>query len=139
MKTQQSKQGEEGVIEERGFGPHLTIDGYGCDQEKLTDLDLVFTILDELPEMINMNKIMPPYVVRYKGVDPLDWGISGIVMIAESHICIHTFPEKNYVSIDIFSCQPFDVDFAYNYFKKAFNFDKIEKHLVMRGKYFPKT
>ena len=77
-----------------GFGPHLMLDGYGCDKKKLQDLNLVYRILDDLPERIGMTKIMPPYVFKYSGVKPEDWGLSGFVLIAESHVSIHTFPEK---------------------------------------------
>ena len=48
------------------------------------------------------SKIMPPYVFRYHGEVPEDWGVSGVVLIAESHISIHTFPDKGYLSLDIF-------------------------------------
>ena len=90
-------------MQQEVFGPHLTIDGKKCDKEKLSDLTIVFKALDELPAIIGMTKIMPPYSILYKGVVPEDWGVSGFVMIAESHISIHTFPEKNYVFIDVFS------------------------------------
>ncbi|MGH2368638.1 MAG: S-adenosylmethionine decarboxylase, partial [Chloroflexota bacterium] len=53
-------------------------------------------------------KIIPPYVFRYHGVVPEDWGITGMVIIAESHISIHTFPEHKRFHMDVFSCKPFD-------------------------------
>jgi S-adenosylmethionine decarboxylase len=122
-----------------GFGPHLMLDGYGCDRARLEDLDLVYRILDELPGRIRMTKIMPPYVFKYSGVRPEDWGLSGFVLIAESHISIHTFPEKNFVSVDIFSCKDFDAEFAADYFKTAFGMVKIETNVLDRGTEFPKT
>jgi len=121
-----------------GFGPHLMLDGYGCDKAKLQDLNLVYRILDELPTRIGMTKIMPPYVFKYSGVRPEDWGLSGFVLIAESHISIHTFPEKNFVSVDIFSCKAFDADFAAAYFKQAFAMEKVECTVLDRGTEFPK-
>ena len=48
-----------------GFGPHLMLDGYGCDKDKLTDLNLIYRSLEELPARIGMTKIMPPYVFKY--------------------------------------------------------------------------
>lgn len=122
-----------------GFGPHLMLDGYGCAKAKLEDLNLVYRILDELPNRIRMTKIMPPYVFRYSGVKPEDWGLSGFVLIAESHISIHTFPEKQFVSVDIFSCKAFDAEFASEYFKTAFGMTKVESNVVDRGTEFPKA
>lgn len=121
-----------------GFGPHLMLDGYGCDKAKLEDLNLIYRILEELPTRIGMTRIMPPYVFKYSGVKPEDWGISGFVLIAESHISIHTFPEKTFVSVDIFSCKPFDPEFASDYLKGAFEMSKVECTVLDRGTEFPK-
>jgi len=121
-----------------GFGPHLMLDGYGCEKAKLEDLNLVYRILDELPARIGMTRIMPPYVFKYSGLKPEDWGISGFVLIAESHISIHTFPEKNFVSVDIFSCKHFDVELAATYLKSAFGMAKVETTVLDRGTEFPK-
>lgn len=121
-----------------GFGPHLMLDGYGCAKAKLEDLNLIYRILDELPARIGMTKIMPPYVFKYSGVKPEDWGLSGFVLIAESHISIHTFPEKSFVSVDIFSCKSFDAGFASDYLKTAFGIVKVETNVLDRGTEFPK-
>jgi len=121
-----------------GFGPHLTLDGYGCNRKNLEDLELIYSILDEFPSKIGMTKIMPPYVFRYTGVKLEDWGVSGFVLIAESHISIHTFPCKNYLSLDIFSCKTFDVEKAINYIKETFEIKKYQMNLFDRGTEFPK-
>jgi S-adenosylmethionine decarboxylase len=121
-----------------GFGPHLMLDGYGCDKKKLQDLNLIYRILDELPSKIGMTKIMPPYVFKYSGLKPEDWGLSGFVLIAESHISIHTFPEKNFVSVDIFSCKAFDLEYAGKFMKEAFGMEKVECNVLDRGTEFPK-
>lgn len=44
------------------FGPHLMIDLWGCNQTKLNDYRLIFNILNELPDKIQMTKITQPYV-----------------------------------------------------------------------------
>jgi S-adenosylmethionine decarboxylase len=121
-----------------GFGPHLMVDGYGCEQKKLEDLEHIYRILDEFPTRIGMTKIMPPYVFEYRGVRPENWGVSGFVLIAESHISIHTFPEKQYLSLDILSCKDFDVDLAIEFATEAFGITKVERNLLDRGTEFPK-
>jgi len=72
-------------------------------------------------------------VLPYSAPDPLDSGISGFVVIAESHISIHTFPERNYINIDIFSCRPFDSDKALRDIKTFFSLKTIKSWLVERG------
>ncbi len=124
---------------EYGFGQHLMMDGYGCDREKLMNLDWIYDFLSRYPEEIQMTKIMPPYVFKYSGRVPEDWGISGFVLIAESHISIHTFPEKLYLSLDIFSCKPFDTQAAIEYIKNLFDIKKVEIKLLDRGHEFPKV
>ena len=86
---------------------HLIIDGYGGNPEVLQSEDFIYQLLDQYPAEIGMTKISSPFVLRYMGED---WGISGFVLIAESHISIHTFVERCYVNIDVFSCKDFDAD-----------------------------
>jgi S-adenosylmethionine decarboxylase len=123
---------------EYGFGMHLILDGYGCDRQRLEDISLIYNFLSEYPAQIKMTKIMPPYVFRYEAKNPQDWGISGFVLIAESHISIHTFPEKNYFSLDIFSCKDFDSEQAISYVSSLFAPQKSEIKLLDRGLEFPK-
>ncbi len=123
---------------EYGFGMHLILDGYGCDRQRLEDISLIYNFLSEYPAQIKMTKIMPPYVFRYDAENPQDWGISGFVLIAESHISIHTFPEKNYFSLDIFSCKNFDSEQAISYVSNLFATQKSEIKLLDRGLEFPK-
>jgi S-adenosylmethionine decarboxylase len=97
------------------------------DQEALTGFLL------EYPATLGMNIIHGPVVLPYSAPDPLDSGISGFVVIAESHISIHTFPERNYINIDIFSCRPFDSDKALRDIKTFFSLKTIKSWLVERG------
>jgi S-adenosylmethionine decarboxylase len=124
---------------EYGFGQHLMMDGYGCDKEKLTDLNGIYDFLSRYPGEISMTKIMPPYVFKYSGLVPEDWGLSGFVLISESHISVHTFPEKLYLSLDIFSCKNFDVHGAIERIKSIFDIKKVEIKLIDRGLEFPKV
>jgi len=82
------------------FGPHLTLDLSECNPERLSDLSYIYDLLDELPDVIDMHKITAPYVFVYKPKgNPTEWGISGFVIIAESHISIHTFPDNKLQAI----------------------------------------
>jgi S-adenosylmethionine decarboxylase len=65
---------------------HLTIDGYGGNREKLSSEEVVRSLLDCYPSEINLTKISEPFVLNYTGEKPEDWGITGFVIIAESHI-----------------------------------------------------
>ena len=121
------------------FGLHVTIDASGCNKRRLSSVTLVYDILNELPERIGMTKMTLPYVVKWldkfaHGTE----GISGFVMIAESHISIHTFPDQDYVFMDIFSCKEFDAGNAIKYLVDVFEATKYEKHILKRGIDFPR-
>ncbi|MFA5066983.1 MAG: adenosylmethionine decarboxylase [Candidatus Izemoplasmatales bacterium] len=120
------------------FGPHLTMDLSNCNKEKLSDYSFIFNLLSELPEKIGMTKITQPYVFPYKGLVPDDSGITGVVIIAESHISIHSFEQKDYVFIDVFSCKNFDVNIAKKYFIDAFESKTVKCHTINRGANFPR-
>ncbi len=121
------------------FGPHLILEAYGCDKQSLADMNLMSQTLDAYPAKLDMTKIMPPYVFTYHGAVEDDWGVSGVVLIAESHISIHSFPDKGFVTLDIFSCRDFDVDAAIEYFSSVFKPESYEKQLLMRGREFPRS
>ena len=112
---------------------HLVIDGFGGDAAKLWDTELVRRFLDEYPDALDMTKITEPRVLEYDAPRPEDSGVSGFVIIAESHISVHTFPRKQYVNIDIFSCQTFDHERALQDAKELFDFDEAQSWLLDRG------
>ena len=116
---------------------HLIVDGFGADQGKLQDLESLYNLLDQYPSQIGMTKIMPPYVFRYHGIKPEDWGLSGFVLIAESHISIHTFPERAYINIDIFSCKTFDSDAAIAFMQEQFGLARVSTRILERGLEYP--
>ena len=121
----------------RSYGPHLTMDMGNCDPVRLDDLDVCFNVLDTLPERIGMTKITQPYVFRYAADVPEDSGITGVVIIAESHISIHTYPAKRFAFADVFSCKPFDVERASRFIVDAFRSLSPVTHVEKRGKFFP--
>ena len=91
---------------------HLAIDGYGSPSGLLASSEIVLEFLDKFPERIAMTKISEPSVQIYRGPVEEDWGVSGFVIIAESHISVHTFPDRNYLNVDVFSCKEFDIENA---------------------------
>ena len=112
---------------------HVIIDGYGGDPDQLADENVVRAILDRYPGEMGMTKIAPPTVVRYKGSKPEDWGVSGYVMIAESHISMHTFPGRRLVWADIFSCKEFDAALILEDLKQRFRLREMNVSVLERG------
>ena len=112
---------------------HLLIDGSFGDIDKMYNQEALTSFLKEYPSTLGMNIIHGPVVLPYSAPDPIDSGISGFVVIAESHISVHTFPERDYINIDIFSCRSFDSDKAIRDIKTFFSLKNIKSWIVERG------
>lgn len=119
------------------FGLHLTLDGYGCDPKLLANMSYVFHILEELPRVLRMHKLITPYVVSAPENNKKDpGGYSGFVMIQESHISVHTFPKRKFVSVDVYSCKNFDTEKTKRYLVKVFGVQEAETNVIVRGTHY---
>jgi S-adenosylmethionine decarboxylase len=116
---------------------HVTIDGFGGNPALLGNEELVRNLLDRYPDEIGMTKISVPHVFEYHGDKPEDWGVSGFVIIAESHIAIHTFPEHGQVWVDVFSCKGFDETPAIDLIVEAFELRDTRINKLERGLEYP--
>jgi S-adenosylmethionine decarboxylase len=112
---------------------HIAIDGFGADTNKVADVENVRGFLDECCKSLAMKKISEIVVTDYKAPEVNDSGVSGFVMIAESHISVHTFPYRSYVNIDIFSCKKFDVQRALEDIQKYFSLERTKIWEIERG------
>ncbi len=79
-------------------GRHLIAEYYGCDSEILDDLLAVRRHMLEAARIVEAT-VMGETFHRYE-----PQGVSGTVVIAESHLSIHTWPECGYTAMDIFTC-----------------------------------
>ena len=122
------------------FGEHVTIDGYGGDEAKLASRELVLEALNELPEKLDMKKLSTPEVYFAQGNDGKDpGGWSGFVVIEESHISIHNFPQRGFLTADVYTCQNgLDRDTIREYFREKFDLKEIEENFIVRGTRYPK-
>lgn len=112
---------------------HVVIDGYTQNSTALTDVGRIQRFLDTHPGDIGMTRIAPAQVHTYRGKNPEDWGVSGFVLIAESHIAVHTFPARGYANVDIFSCKPFDVDLSIDRVKSLLRLERVDSRVLDRG------
>jgi len=80
------------------LGRQLIVELYDCDTHIINNINLVEKVL---LEAANKSKAT---VVEYKFHKFAPHGVSGVIIIAESHFSIHTWPEYGYCAIDIFTC-----------------------------------
>ena len=121
-----------------GFGVHLTLDGYGGCQRLLGDGSTSWpaSTAAGAARHAQDRRAGPGRAGRPSPKDP--GGVSGFVMIAESHISIHTFPLRGFVSADVYTCQnSLDTDRICQYFAEAFALQDLEINVVRRGTRYP--
>ncbi len=107
-------------------GDHIIIDLWGAS--RLDDLELMeATLLTAVQEIkatllhIHLHHFQP------------NGGISGVAVLAESHISVHTWPEKGYAAFDVFSCGDSIPEKAIDVLKTAFNPEKMIVSALQRG------
>ena len=121
------------------FGEHITIDGYGGSPKLLDSEEVVSSALIEICDALNMHPLIKPKVIHVSDnhiKDPGGW--SGFVIISESHVSIHTFPKRRFLSADVYTCKNgVDQKFVIDFFKKKFRLKTVETHFIKRGLKYP--
>ena len=112
---------------------HLMLELYNIDRETLSNEPLIRNVLDQYPGRVGMEKVSPVHLYDIETSNPLDAGLSGFVVIAQSHISLHAWPEYGEVDIDICSCKEFSQEDAIAFAKETFETDDIEAHFVVRA------
>ncbi len=116
------------MIRLHALGRHLLLELFDCDVEAINNLEAVKTVLVEAARQARATIVD----VIFHEFNP--FGISGVVVIAESHLSIHTWPEYRYAAVDIFSCgsmlQP---DNAVAYLVEQFGAERMSIVELRRG------
>lgn len=126
-------------METTQFGVHYMLDGYGADKDLLQDKALLTNILTKVPVEMGMHTICDPVVVEVGPKNRKDpGGVSGFVMIAESHISFHTFPSRGFVTLDVYTCQnDLDTGALTEKFTEAFQLTAVDEFVKKRGVKYP--
>jgi len=82
----------------KALGIHLLIELWSCNRQKIDNLDYLETIMSQAAEAAGATVLK----TAFQDFNPQ--GVSGVVVIAESHLTIHTWPEYGYAAVDIFTC-----------------------------------
>jgi S-adenosylmethionine decarboxylase len=80
------------------LGIHLLIEFWSCDRRTLDDMNLLETIMSDAAVGAGATVLK----TAFQDFNPQ--GVSGVVVIAESHLTIHTWPEYGYAAVDVFTC-----------------------------------
>ena len=111
----------------RCAGAHLIIDLYDADR-----LDDIEHIEEALRRAIEVSRATLLHIHLHP-FEP-NGGISGVAVLAESHISIHTWPENGYAALDVFMCGDADPDACIPVLREAFSPSKIAVSELLRGR-----
>lgn len=116
-------------------GKHLIIDAYGCDYNILWDESLIKDTLLKVTDMIGLRPLSKPllYLVDESMIGSESIGITGGIIFMESHFTFHTFPNRNYFSADIYSCNTFDHEEVVEYISGLFKAKNKDVTVLIRG------
>lgn len=109
------------------MGRHVISELWGCDFDTLNDMEKIERIFADAAlksgaeiREVAFHKFAPQ-------------GVSGVVIISESHLTIHSFPEHGYASIDVYTCGDMDPNIAANYIAEALGAQTRENIELPRG------
>ncbi len=115
------------------IGIHLVGDLKGVDPEKISDVETMQNVMESAVKYGKLTKIRS----YYHQFTPS--GVSGIILLAESHLSFHTWPEYGLVALDIFTCGPTEnAESALEYILGKLTPSSIEYKRIERGVEFPR-
>ena len=110
----------------RCAGVHLIVDLHGA--KGLNDIDLIEHTLRRCVDAAGATLLH----IHLHHFQPS--GVSGVAVLAESHISIHTWPEAGFAALDIFMCGKADPDACIPVLREAFKADRVGVEEILRGK-----
>ncbi len=112
----------------KGIGTHILIELYGCDFDLLNDAALIKR------EMVRAAEIIRATVISSHAHTFEPHGVSAVVIIAESHLTMHTWPEHGYAAVDLFICtNREDPGLAVQHLQKILQADQVSVTEIKRG------
>jgi len=112
----------------QSLGHHLIVELYDCDTAAINSARTVETSL------LKAVDISGATLVRSVIHEFNPHGISGVIVIEESHFSVHTWPEYGYCALDIFTCgSEIDHMSALQYLKETFSAKSISVNEIKRG------
>ena len=110
------------------FGRHILLDIWGADADQLNNLQIMRQTMEEAARACGAT------IVKTAFQEFPVQGLSGVVVLAESHISVHTHPEHQYASFDIFTCgTTIDPNDACRYIIEKLHIERYHQREFIRG------
>lgn len=110
------------------LGVHYLIDFYNCDSNYLTSVTKIKKVMIEISKLEKFNVVKSCFH-QFK-----PYGVSGVLVLKESHFTIHTWPEYRYAAIDIFLCDiNINVENGLKFLCDVFSTNDYKMRIINRG------
>lgn len=90
------------ALGDAGRGDEWIVEAFGCEAGRLADRELLVALLDRMVREIGLR----PIGEGQWHVFPPPGGVTGMLLLAESHLTVHTFPEHGSLCLNLFCCTP---------------------------------
>lgn len=116
------------MLDYKTCGRHVLADVWGVKFDRINDIEFLKEHMLKAAEKSGANILG----IDYKTFDP--YGASVIIILSESHLSIHTYPEKGFAAIDGYTCgEDIDPQDAVDYLISIFEPDKVYSSKIIRG------
>lgn len=112
----------------KALGRHLLVEYRNCDREILNDIKRIEQLMRRAAreaEATLVASVFHPFSPQ---------GITGIVVVEESHLSIHTWPEHGYAAVDFYTCGDCRPERAHDFLRRELGAEHCEVMVVERGR-----
>src|SRR3990167_1610113 len=111
----------------KALGRHILVEFLNCKADVLNDVAAIENAMVEAAQIAGATVINS----TFHHFSP--YGVSGVVVIQESHLAIHTWPEYRYAAVDLFTCGEMDAWISFDYLKECFGAKNYSALEMKRG------
>lgn len=108
-------------------GRHLLVEFHGCERAVLVDAALLEALLRRAATDAETRVLQACFHCFCGG------GVTGVLILAESHLSIHTWPEHGYAAVDVFTCGAGRPERALEALRSGLQARQVERLLILRG------
>lgn len=112
---------------QKALGLHILVEYYDCNEDILKDTPMIEKFMNLAAKEAKAT-IVESVFHKFN-----PWGVSGAVIIAESHLTIHTWPEYKYAAVDLFTCGDINPWSSFELLKKSLGANRYEAKEIPRG------
>jgi S-adenosylmethionine decarboxylase proenzyme len=109
------------------LGKHILAEFYDCGAGMLNEPEVIERAMNGAAEASGATIVQSVFHMFSPH------GVSGVVVVAESHLAVHTWPEYGYAAVDYFSCGPVDGEAAIRYLQEKFGAERVTIRKIDRG------